>query len=104
MSEDVHWLDEGRELSTAEFAALSGIPEDLLLELVGTGVIVVREVARQRYLCTARTVHIARKAGRLHRDFELDASGLTVALRLLERVHELELDVRRLRAELARVD
>jgi chaperone modulatory protein CbpM len=104
MSDDVHWLDEGRELSTAEFAELSGIPEDLLLELVGTGVIVVREVARQRYLCSAHTVHIARKAGRLHRDFELDASGLTVALRLLERVHELELDVRRLRAELARGD
>jgi chaperone modulatory protein CbpM len=38
----------------------------------------------------------------LRDDFELDARGLSVALRLLERVRALEEEIGRLRAELPR--
>ncbi len=52
----------------------------------------------QAYLFSARVVTVARQACRLRDDLELDMAGLTVALRLLERVRGLEEEIARLRA------
>jgi chaperone modulatory protein CbpM len=44
-------------------------------------------------------VTVARTACRLRDDFELDTSGLSVALTLLQRVRTLEEELARLRAQ-----
>ena len=49
---------------------------------------------------SARVVTLARTACRLRDAFELDAHGLGLALRLLDRVRDLEHEVSRLRAQL----
>jgi chaperone modulatory protein CbpM len=99
---EVLWLDEHRFVSLRELAELSGLREAELLELVQSGVISASEPSGADYRFSARVITVARTACRLRNDFELDTRGLAVALRLLERVHELEAEVTNLRAQLPR--
>jgi chaperone modulatory protein CbpM len=95
--EDVVWLDEHRVVSLAELVEVSGLAESELLELVQAGVIQGRE-SDGSYTFSARVVTVARRAYRLRDEFELEGHGLGVALRLLERVGDLEQEIARLRA------
>jgi chaperone modulatory protein CbpM len=95
--EDVVWLDEHRVVSLAELVEISGLAEAELLELVQAGAIQGRESGGS-YTFSARVVTVARRACRLRDEFELEGHGLGVALRLLERVGDLEQEIARLRA------
>jgi chaperone modulatory protein CbpM len=97
---EVLWLDEHRVVSLRELTEVSGLAEAELLELVHSGALPVREVAGEAYTFSARVVTVARTACRLRDDFELDSRGLSVALRLLERVRDLEEEIARLRAQM----
>lgn len=48
---------------------------------------------------SAECLALARTASRLRNDFDLDANGLTLTLRLLKRIHELEAELLDLRAQ-----
>jgi len=102
MSDEVLWLDEQRVVSLAELVEVSGLSEPELIELVQAGAIPVREARGSAYTFSARVVTVARTACRLRDDLELDMRGLGVALRLLERVSQLESEIARLRAQLPR--
>ncbi len=95
--EDVVWLDDEGVVTLAELEEVSGLGEGELLELVRAGVIEGRESGGS-YAFSARVVTVARAACRLRDDLELEGHGLGVALRLLERVRELEQENSRLRA------
>jgi chaperone modulatory protein CbpM len=97
--DEVLWLDEHRVVSLAELIEYSGLSESELIELIHVGVIPVRETHGTTYTFTARVVTVARTACRLRDDLELDTRGLGVALKLLERVRELENEIGRLRAQ-----
>jgi chaperone modulatory protein CbpM len=99
---EVFWLDEHRLVSLRELVELSGLREAELLELVHSGAISASEMSGADYRFSARVITVARTACRLRNDFELDTPGLSVALRLLERVHELEAEVTSLRVQLPR--
>lgn len=99
---EVLWLDEHRAVSLAELVEVSGLSERELLELVHAGVIPARETGGAGYTFSARIVTVARTASRLRDDLELDMPGLGVALRLLERVQDLEAEIAHLRAQLPR--
>jgi chaperone modulatory protein CbpM len=97
---EVLWLDEHREVSLHELLELSGLREAELLDLVHSEVIPANVRRGTDYRFSARLITVARTACRLRDDFELDTRGLSVALRLLERVRALEDEIARLRAEL----
>jgi chaperone modulatory protein CbpM len=103
---EVLWLDEQGEISLRELIEMSGLREAELLELVHCGAIQAQIEGNGQpdagYRFSARVVTVARTACRLRDDFELDTRGLSVALRLLERVRTLEEEIGRLRAELPR--
>jgi len=99
---EVLWLDQQHELSLLQLAQLSGLPEALLAELVDYGAIMPVDPSAAQRTFHADCVVAARTACRLRNDFELDAQGLALALTLLERVHELEAEVRELRAQTPR--
>jgi chaperone modulatory protein CbpM len=99
---EVMWLDEQRLVDLRELVELSGLREAELLELVHSGAIAVSESTGTDYRFSARVITVARTACRLRNDFELDTRGLSVALRLLERVNELEAEITRLRVQLPR--
>ncbi len=97
---EVLWLDAQQELSLAELAALSGLSEAELRELVDYGVLVPVDLETEPPVFRADCVVIARTACRLRADFELDAPGLALALTLLGRIHDLEAQLRDLGARL----
>lgn len=99
---EVMWLDEHRAITLTELIEVSGLTEHELLELVHAGAIPAREPAGPVYTFSAQVVTVARTACRLRDDLELDVRGVGVALRLLERVSELEAEIARLRAQLPR--
>jgi chaperone modulatory protein CbpM len=97
--DDVLWLDEHAELSLRELADLARLSEADVLELVECGVIAPAG-ERRREIFAAYSVAVARTARRLRADFELDMHSVALALELLERIRELEAEVRTLRAQL----
>ncbi len=99
---EVMWLDDQRLVSLEELVEVSGLTQAELLELVLCGAIPVREMRGTSYTFSARMISVARTAGRLRDELELDPAGLGVALRLLERVRVLEDRIAHLQALLPR--
>lgn len=92
------WLDQHHELSLSDVANLSGLAEDELAELMECGVLAPIDWRAPQPKFAAYCIVIARTASRLRRDFELDLQGLTLAMTLLARVHDLEAQLNELRA------
>lgn len=99
---DIHWLDDVNELSITELAELSGLTEGELRELVEIGAIVPVEPAATRWTFRTECVVTVKTAVRLRNDFDLDERGLYLSLTLLDRIHELEAQLRALHARLPR--
>lgn len=97
---EVVWLDEARVVNFTELIELSGLTVAELEELMHGGVISPRTGRGVSSEFSARMVTVARTACRLRDELELDISGLGVALKLLERVRDLEDEIARLRARL----
>jgi hypothetical protein len=92
---EVLWFEQ-HVLSLPELADISGLPSPVLEELLECGAIAPIEGNDLRF--GAAALRAARTARRLQADFELDAQALAVALGLLDRVAELEAQLRELRA------
>lgn len=105
---EVLWFEQ-HELSLPELADLSGLPRAVLEELLDCGAITplgaaatpgtLAEGAQAATLrFGAAGLRAARAAARLHADLELGTEALAVALSLLERIEDLEAQLRALRA------
>ena len=92
------WLDARHEFSLAEIAERSGLPQEVLRQLLELEALSPANVAAATF--DAGCLDLARTAGRLHNDFELDAGALALVMRLLEHVRDLEAQMRALQARL----
>jgi chaperone modulatory protein CbpM len=99
---EVLWLDRHHELSLTDLVELSGLTEAELRELVECGVITPIDPNSAERIFSAECLVTARTACRLRNDFELDSQGLVLALTLLDRIHDLEAQLRELHAHLPR--
>jgi chaperone modulatory protein CbpM len=97
-TEEAVWLHEQLALSTEELCELSGLSPAELRELVDCGVLAPIDPQAAAWTFGADRLMLARRARRLRSDFELDAHGLALMLALLERVRNLEAEIRDLRA------
>jgi chaperone modulatory protein CbpM len=100
------WLDQQHELSLMEMLALSGLTAAELQQLVACEILLpltAVELAAESSFSEARfsgeSLAQARIASRLRTAFDLDADALALTLRLLNRIHELETELRHLRAQ-----
>jgi chaperone modulatory protein CbpM len=100
MEETYHaiWLDETTVCSLSHLTEVSGLSEAEIEALIESGALVPAGSEAGAPVFASRTVVIARTARRLRDDFELDLSGLSVAMNLLQRVEALEGELDRLRA------
>jgi len=98
--EQAMWLHEQHELLLEELCELSGLSETELRELVDYGVLAPIDSDAQHWTFSADRLIVARSARRLRKDFDLDPHGVALAVTLLERVHDLEEELRDLRAKL----
>ena len=94
------WLHEQHELLLEELCELSGLSETELRELVDYGVLAPIDSDAQHWTFSADRLIVARSARRLRKDFDLDPHGVALAVTLLERVRDLEAELRDLRAKL----
>jgi len=94
------WLHQHYELSLEELCELSGLTEAELRELVDHGVLAPIEPDAQHWNFSADRLVLARSARRLRKDFDLDTHGVALVVTLLERVRDLEAELRDLRAKL----
>jgi len=98
--EQAMWLHEQHELLLEELCELSGLSETELRELVDYGVLAPIDSDAQHWTFSADRLIVARSARRLRKDFDLDPHGVALAVTLLERVRDLEAELRDLRAKL----
>jgi hypothetical protein len=93
-------LDDLTDVTWLELVGASGLPEGELRELVQYGAVVPRDPGAPAWTFEARWIKVVRDAGRLRQDFELDPHSVSVLLCYIERIENLEAEVRRLRAQL----
>ena len=93
-------LDERVTLTLDQLVEMSELPVEDLRALVDYGALAPVDPAAAPWTFTASWVVVARTAGRLRRDFELDAYSLSVVLRYAQRVEALEAELRALRARM----
>ena len=96
------WLNEEGRVSLDELAALSGLTDSALRELVDYGVLQPVDAADAQWKFSARWVVVARTACRLRNDFELDLNALALTLSFLDRIRDLEAQLRSVHAQLPR--
>ena len=80
------WLNETERCSVDELARRSGLSAAEITELAQAGAL----AALDANTFQASSVTLARRARRLRDDFELDTDALCVAVRLLQRILDLE--------------
>jgi chaperone modulatory protein CbpM len=97
---EVDWLHAESRVTLVELAQTSGLPEELLRELVEYGALEPAENADE-WCFSAECVVRVRKAARLRNDLELETGSLALVLSFLERIQQLEAQVRHLHAQLA---
>jgi hypothetical protein len=98
--EQATWLHEHYEFSLEELCELSGLSETELRELVDYGVLAPIDSDAPHWTFSADRLVVARSARRLRKDFDLDPHGVALVVTLLERVRDLEAELRALRAKL----
>ena len=98
---EVVWLESKSDYTAHDLAEMSGLPVELLNELIDCGALpVVRETAREHdhVRFAKESIALVRAARRLRDDFELDINGLAVALSLQRRMLALEAELAEARA------
>lgn len=96
--DDLLWLHEYREISMIELADVSGLTTAELRELVEFGALAPCDMNAEDWRFTADCVVRVRTAARLCHDLELETAALALVLSFLERIEDLEAQVRKLNA------
>ena len=99
---DALWPDEREAVPLRAVAEVTGLSEGELLQLIDCGALAPFAGASGQRMFSVQSIAIARTARRLRDDFELEPHGVAVLLAYLERIHELEAQLRALRARLPR--
>jgi len=97
---EAQWLHRQVEFSEEEICELSGFSATELRGLVDYGVLAPIDPGARTWTFSADRLVLARSAFRLRKDFGLDLEGLALMVSVLERVRELEGELRDLRARL----
>lgn len=89
-----------RELTLIELSQTSGLSGEEISELVELGIFTARQAESEEWIFEAAAVSIARRAGRLRRDFDLNAPGIALALAYLEKIEALEARLKELECQI----
>ncbi|HTT07639.1 MAG TPA: chaperone modulator CbpM [Gammaproteobacteria bacterium] len=96
----VLWLGEHGEFSLQDLCELSGCTEPEIREFIECGVLTPARAETSAATFSCLHLVAAREARRLGRELELDPHGVALMIKLLDRIRELESQVRELHARL----
>lgn len=97
---EVGWLDARETLTAAELSRACGLSAAELDELIEYGAVSPIRRNESERIFSADCVLPLRAAGRLRQDFDLDMFAVAILLGYLNRIEELEREVKSLRAHL----
>jgi chaperone modulatory protein CbpM len=95
---DAVWLNDSGSCTMVHLAEVSGLDSAELQLLIDSGALRPLPQSGDTPAFASAALQAARTARRLRDDFELNASGLALAMRLLQRVDALERELEHLRA------
>jgi chaperone modulatory protein CbpM len=95
-------LTEHVEVALEELAQASGLEPQEIVELVEYGVFELSSggAARSTWRFSSSYIVLGRRARRLKADFDLNVSGLALALTYLQRIDEMEAELASLRCQI----
>jgi chaperone modulatory protein CbpM len=96
---ELTWLDSRETVSLAELSRACGMNADELAELVDYGALAPVESTAQGSFFSADCIVQLRTVGKLRVDFDLDVFTVAVLMGYLDRIDELERQVRSLQAK-----
>jgi hypothetical protein len=99
---DALWVEAQREVSIESLARASGLTRAELAALVELGALTPIDPDAKEWLFAGQCAMGLRTAGRLRRAFDLEPDALALTLSLVERIRELQEELRRLRVVLPR--
>jgi chaperone modulatory protein CbpM len=97
---EIGWLDARETITAAELSRACGLTAAELDELVEYGALTPLPRGQTERAFSAECVVPLRTAGRLRQDFDLDLFAVSILLGYLNRIEELEREVKSLRAHL----
>ena len=97
---EVAWLDARETVTVTELSSACGLSAAELNELVEYGALAPLQHNQPERAFSAEWVVPLRTAGRLRQDFDLDLFAVAILLGYLNRIEELEREVKSLRAHL----
>ena len=100
INEGLFCLREDRRVSLTELKQVSGLTVREIEELVDFGVLKVQGKDPDNWIFSSHCITVAHKAIRLKNDFDLNPSGIALALTYLERIQELETRLNELECQL----
>ena len=98
--DETTWVYAQTQVSMVDFAQSSGLPPELLRELVEYGALAPVNPQAGEWTFSGDSLVRVRTAARLRNDLELDTPVLALVLSFLERIDRLEAEMRRLSAQL----
>ena len=92
----LQFLDDDTRLALEDMLSLSGFSMDELVALVEHGAFEPEGTTVETWTFSVRSAFVARRAAGLRSEFGLDTTGTSVVFGLLERIEELERQLREL--------
>ncbi|MFA4914018.1 MAG: chaperone modulator CbpM [Burkholderiaceae bacterium] len=96
MPPDMNWLDSREAVSLVELSTACGISSDDLVELIDYGALTPMPMQSERF--SAHYIVQLRTVSRLRVDFDLDIFTAALFMKYLDRIEELEEELRSLKA------
>lgn len=90
------------ELSLEEVCEIAELPTEVLITIVEEGILEPVGSTPEEWCFDCTMLNIAKRAVRLHRDFEIEWSGIPFYLDMLEELEKLRVENKRLRQRLSR--
>jgi chaperone modulatory protein CbpM len=94
---DAVWIEKREKVSIESLAKISGLSEAELCALVEFGALAPLNPDETEWLFAPHCVVTVRTAGRLRQAFDLEPDALALTLSLVERIRDLQEELRRLR-------
>jgi chaperone modulatory protein CbpM len=82
-------LDESLTITLTELSELGQVEEKIVIEMVDHGILEPSGASMQQWVFSSRSITRVKKAIRLHDDLAINWEGISLALQLLDEVHEL---------------
>ncbi|WP_028357503.1 chaperone modulator CbpM [Brackiella oedipodis] len=96
ISTEAIWLNQDQVCSLQHIVEVSGLTEPEVISLADAGVLPMVDTKQSEspYVFYSECMVTATKARRLRDDFELQGDGLSLVLQLLDRIEELQRQIR----------